>query len=198
MNFIWALERLSYQPGGDALGQARAVARRGLPPSCCAPYTTPSTLCQSGSAQGAPPRPVRSQIYGVCAMGPSLGCIELVEGVRPLTALRAGDGFSEAQLVQLVASGAASYVAAHVLGVRDRHSDNILVAPDGTLFHIDFGHVLGDAVTLDTSSFATTPDFKALLDAAGLWRDFVATCSRAFEALRKARMRKRPTRCATS
>ena len=55
----------------------------------------------------------------------------------------------------------------------------------GTLFHIDFGHVLDDAVTLDTSSFATTPDFKLVLDAAGRWCDFVATCVAAFDALRR-------------
>ena len=71
------------------------------------------------------------------------------------------------------------------LGVRDRHSDNILVASDGTLFHIDFGHILDDAVTLDTGSFATTRDFKAVLEAAGRWDDFVEMCARAFAALRK-------------
>ena len=75
---------------------------------------------------------------------------------------------------RLVASAAASYVSAHVLGVRDRHSDNILVAADGTIFHIDFGHILGDGpAALDAGSFATTPAFKSVLDAAGRWADFV-------------------------
>lgn len=71
-----------------------------------------------------------------------------VHGVRALTDLRAADRFSPAELTRLIASAAASYVAAHVLGVRDRHSDNILIASDGAFVSV-FCNVVGQYLGRD-------------------------------------------------
>ena len=49
--------------------------------------------------------------------------------------------------------------APRVLGVGDRHNDNIMVASDGRYFHVDFGHFLGHfkskfGVKRESASFA--------------------------------------------
>ncbi|VUZ43640.1 unnamed protein product, partial [Hymenolepis diminuta] len=59
-------------------------------------------------------------------------------------------------------------VATFVLGIRDRHNDNIMVDDSGRLFHIDFGHILNNkkkkfGITRERVPFVLTSDFACVI-----------------------------------
>ncbi|XP_006538711.1 phosphatidylinositol 4,5-bisphosphate 3-kinase catalytic subunit delta isoform isoform X3 [Mus musculus] len=86
-------------------------------------------------------------------------------------------------------------VATYVLGIGDRHSDNIMIRESGQLFHIDFGHFLGNfktkfGINRERVPFILTYDFVHVIQQGKTnnsekFERFRGYCERAYTILRR-------------
>ncbi|KAK7093898.1 phosphatidylinositol 4,5-bisphosphate 3-kinase catalytic subunit delta isoform-like [Littorina saxatilis] len=105
-----------------------------------------------------------------------------------------GTGPELDQAVQEFMLSCAGYcVATYVLGIGDRHNDNIMMKSSGQLFHIDFGHILGNfkskfGVKRERVPFVLTTHFVHVIKKGESNNDnferFRETCEQAYLILR--------------
>ena len=106
--------------------------------------------------------------YGCVSLGFEVGLIEVVNNCNTLAGIvkevRGGSAMGvfsdtvyydwlrnynptdsdwEVAVDKFIRSTAGYCVATYILGIADRHNDNIMLARSGELVHIDFGHFLG-------------------------------------------------------
>ncbi|EMD33468.1 class 3 phosphatylinositol 3-kinase [Gelatoporia subvermispora B] len=145
--------------------------------------------------------------YDVLATGPSQGLVQYIpsktisgivsEHGTLLNYLRAHHpdegsvgtyGVEPGVIDTFVRSCAGYCVMTYILGVGDRHLDNLLLAPDGHFFHVDFGYILGR----DPKPLAPPVKVcKEMVDALGglqsvHYARFQQFCFTAFSILRKS------------
>ncbi|XP_042231376.1 phosphatidylinositol 4-phosphate 3-kinase C2 domain-containing subunit alpha-like isoform X2 [Homarus americanus] len=154
--------------------------------------------------------------FSVVPTGDKIGIIELVKeaetlrkiqteyGVtgsfqdRPIAEWLAKQNPSQLEYQRAVdnftASCAGYCVATYILGICDRHNDNIMLKTSGHLFHIDFGKFLGDAQKFgsfkrDRTPFVLTSDMAYVINGgekpSDKFQSFVDLCCRAFNIIRR-------------
>ena len=86
-------------------------------------------------------------------------------------------------------SAAAYCVASYVLGLGDRHNDNLMITKAANFFHIDFGHILGNfkskyGVKRERAPFVFTFAMKAVMDQKQ-YEIFIDLCCDIYNVLRE-------------
>lgn len=157
---------------------------------------------------------MQMSVYDCLATGDAVGMLEMVMNSATLWKIQGkvsnvwddtvinswlkaknpGDDYSKA--CDLFLRSCAGYsVATFVLGIADRHNDNIMLKETGQLFHIDFGHFLGNwkakfGVRRERVKFILVPDFVYAMTMGGgqksaRWKNFKDLCRRTYLIVRR-------------
>ena len=97
-------------------------------------------------------------------------------------------GIRSQALSNYIRSCAGYIVFTHILGVGDRHNDNVMITTEGRLFHIDFGYFLGRDPKFSTAPIVLN---RAIVDGMGgpdskEYQQFVQIACEALNILRKS------------
>ena len=155
---------------------------------------------------------VKMSLYKVLCTGNEEGMLEMVTNAETLANIHVKEGGAISQLFSkgsvknwiekncankkeaienFMLSNVAYCLATFVLGIGDRHNDNIMIKRNGELFHIDFGHFLGHfkykmGIKRERAPFVFTRQFQSVLggDNSDNFKEFKSNLEKGYIILR--------------
>ncbi|XP_076860099.1 phosphatidylinositol 4-phosphate 3-kinase C2 domain-containing subunit beta isoform X2 [Brachyhypopomus gauderio] len=159
---------------------------------------------------------MRMVIFRCFSTGHSRGMVEMIPNAETLRKIQVEHGVTgsfkdrpladwlqkhnptedeyEKAVENFIYSCAGCCVATYILGICDRHNDNIMLKISGHMFHIDFGKFLGHAqmfgnIKRDRAPFVFTSDMAYVINGgdkpSSRFHDFVDLCCEAYNLIRK-------------
>jgi len=96
------------------------------------------------------------------------------------------DDFNQDQEEAFLTTAAGGFVGAFLLGIRDRHKDNLMIKDDYIFFQLDFKHAFNfKTFGIDSCRFAIPTGFKQKLEKRNAWDNFKNRCVAAHLTLRR-------------
>ena len=157
---------------------------------------------------------LKMSLYKVLCTGYEQGMLEMVTNYETLANIHVKEGGAISQLFSndvvknwiekncksiskneaienFMLSNVAYCLATFVLGIGDRHNDNIMIKKNGELFHIDFGHFLGHfkykmGIKRERAPFVFTRQFQTVLggDDSEMFKKFKTKLEKGYLILR--------------
>lgn len=129
--------------------------------------------------------------YRIVPLGPKMGVMEFVSNCLPSgkyswknlnETIASPTQLSRDDKYSFILSMAGSYVACWILGIRDRHQDNMMIKDNKIFFHIDFGFILNEQPGFDAPIFSIPRGIKRHLSQ-NEWNFFLKVCGDSFAVL---------------